>query len=139
MDDRCYPLKTWARRLIYLILGLMGVLAAVMVWLMLSGRLMVPLGLLPIGFLGYVMYLYLGIPLELCWQADGRLQVRGLMRTVTLDPGDIISLSGFTFYPGFLRLRHRRGRLLMFAFMDGLGDFISRLKAANPRVEIRVW
>lgn len=117
----------------------MGILAALVGWLMLSDRVFVPLGLLQIGFLAYAVYLYLCIPHELCWQADGRLEARSPMRTIILDPEDIVSLSGVTFYPGFLRLRHRQGRLLLFAFMDGLEEFISRLKAANPRVEIYVW
>ncbi len=139
MEGRCYPLKNWARKLIYVLMGLMGVLAALMVWLMLSGRLFVPPGLLQIGFLGFAVYLYFGIPQELCWQADGRIEARSPIRTIILDPEDIISLSGVTFYPGFLRLRHRQGGLLLFPFMDGLEEFLSRLKAANPRVEINVW
>lgn len=57
-------LRTLGRRMIYLLIGLMGILAALMGWLMLSG--------------------------------------------------EIISLSETTFYPGFLRLRYRQGRLLLF-------------------------
>ncbi len=125
--------------MIYLLIGLMGILAALMGWLMLSGRVFVPLGLLQIGFLGYAVYLYLCIPHELCWQAEGRLEARSPVKTVILDPGEIISLSGTTFYPGFLRLRYRQGRLLLFAFIEDREEFISRLKAANPRVEIYVW
>jgi hypothetical protein len=89
-----------------------------------------------LGVLAWVWYAYLRIPYAIHWPEDGTIEITSPLRRLTLAPRDIVSLKGMFLSPGFLKLRHTGGKIILLAQMDGLHEFIIRVKAANPQVEV---
>lgn len=90
-----------------------------------------------LGVLAWVWYAYLRIPYAIGWREDDTIEIRSPLRRLTLTPQEIVAIKGMFLSPGFLRLKHSGGTVRLMAQMDGLHEFISRVRAANPAVEVK--
>jgi len=86
--------------------------------------------------LAYNWYAFGSLPYAIDWEEGGVIEFHRFRGVARVHPLEVISLSGTFLYAGFLRLKHRGGAIYLFAQTDGMHEFISRLKAANPAVQV---
>ncbi len=91
---------------------------------------------LGLWILGWYVFLW-KTPLEIRWLNDETLEFRSVMASTKISVKDIISIK-MGGLPGrrSLTLRHSRGRIMLLSFPKD--EFLDRVKALNPQVEIRV-
>ena len=124
---------------IFAILGLMTVAGGVLVWFTATARLAgmpVPLALAWLGVLAWVWYAYLRIPYEIIQHGDNTLEFRSCLKATVLSLHDIVAIKGMFMSPGFVKIKHTRGAMVLMTQMTGMHEFISSVKTANPHVEV---
>ncbi len=87
---------------------------------------------------GYYWYFTLQIPSAIIWTDDGTIVFNAVIRTITMSPNEIVSIKpAFSTGIGFLAFRFRNRKILLLNQFDDFHEFITRLKSANPAIEIR--
>jgi hypothetical protein len=76
-------------------------------------------------------------PHKIVLDPDGTIAFISILRIRNLSARDILSIKpeGTTY--GFLVVRTERSKIRIIAQFDGFHDFLARLKAMNPAVELR--
>jgi hypothetical protein len=97
----------------------------------------VPFLLVWVGFVGFFAYQMLRMPSTIEWQSNGTVVFRGLIRSLSVPISEIQSIRPRGNGLGFLEIRFAGGRLQLLNQFDEFHDFLSRLKAENPKVELR--
>ena len=98
----------------------------------------VPFLLIWVGFVGFFAYRMLQMPSTIEWQGNGAVSFRGPIRTLSIPISEIQSIRpGGNNGLGFLEIRFIGGKLELLNQFDEFHDFLSRLKAENPKVELR--
>jgi len=107
-------------------LGLSGSPVGWVVWLL-------PLLLLLLARLWWV---YLKIPFIISVQDDHTLEFKSFLRVVNLAPRDIVGIRERLLLPGFLEIRHTRGKLLLTTQMTDIPELVAWIKQENPGVQV---
>lgn len=97
------------------------------------------LTLFPIGIGGMNLYSWLGIPHTITWPDNSSpIEFKSMIRTFTVIPGEILSIMPSAKWPpGYLEIRSRKRRFTIRNQFDGMHEFLTRLEAVNPRVELK--
>jgi len=94
-------------------------------------------GLFPLFGIAAI-YLQLAlIPYRIRWREDGAIDFVAWARTRTVRLEDLVSIKPDTSQVGFLRFKHRKGSFRLFPQFDGFHEFLTRVKTANPGIEMR--
>ncbi len=124
-----------------LIFGLLGLFLLVGVWIILeslrTARSLIWVGLLWLVVVGYVAYTYLALPYTILWQDDGMIGFKSVLRTFIVAPNQIRSIVPESWPIGFLIVKTQRGKLRLPNQFNDFHEFLARLEAANPGVELR--
>jgi len=67
----------------------------------------------------------------------GAIELTSLVRTRTLNPADIISITPDATQLGFLILKHRKGKIRLVHQFENFHEFLSNLKSVNPDIMLR--
>lgn len=92
--------------------------------------------LLSCGILVWNWIILLTIPHEIRFDSFDRVSFHSLARTLTLRAADIRSIKPYGIGGGFYLLRHNSGKIRLITQFTGFHEVVSRIKAANPMVEI---
>jgi hypothetical protein len=76
-------------------------------------------------------------PNRIRWQTNGVVDFVSWLRTRSIPIEDFVSVKPDNGQFGALRIKHRRGSLHLSPHFDGFHEFVARVKAANPNVELR--
>ncbi len=79
----------------------------------------------------------LRLPRRIVTHDDGRIEFISPIRRVEIASRDIIAIRPDRGQMGFLTVVYGSGKLRLFNQFDGFHEFLSRLKSANPSVELR--
>jgi len=79
----------------------------------------------------------LTIPYRIRVDDLGAIELKSLVRTRPLNPGDIISIQPDISQLGFLIIKHRKGKIRIVHQFDGFHEFLGNLKAVNPSITLR--
>ncbi len=77
------------------------------------------------------------IPYRIIWCENGAIDFVAWARTRSIRIDDLISIKPDASQVGFLRIKHRLGSFRLLPQFDGFHEFLTRLKAANPNIEMR--
>ena len=79
----------------------------------------------------------LGIPHKIMLHQDGTVEFTSVLRSRRIPVREIVSIKpeGTTY--GFLVVRTESSKIKLLAQFNGFHDFLTRLKAVNPLVELR--
>jgi len=99
----------------------------------------------PPWFMGFIFLAILGgnalwvlsIPHKIMFHQDETVEFISVLRRRRVPVREIVSIKpeGTTY--GFLVVRTESSKIRLFAQFDGFHDFLTRLKALNPAVELR--
>lgn len=89
-----------------------------------------------LGMLAWVWYAYLSVPYRIVVRDDHSLEFQSLLGCTTLNPHDLVSIRGVFLSPGFIKVKHTRGTLLLMGQMTGLHELIAHIREANPEVAV---
>jgi hypothetical protein len=95
------------------------------------------IGVIWLAFVGVFWWRISTIPHRIDVFADGRIVFVCLARRIPVLTSAVRSIKPAGNQIGFFVLRHDRGRILLLGQFDGFHEFLSRLKVANPAVELR--
>ena len=90
-----------------------------------------------VGFAGFYAYRMLQMPSTIEWLGNGAVSFRGPIRTLSIPISEIQSIRPDGNGLGFLEIRFIGGKLQILNQFDEFHEFLSRLKAENPNVELR--
>jgi hypothetical protein len=96
-----------------------------------------PLLLIWVGFVGFFAYRMLRMPSTIEWQSNGAVLFRGPILTLSIPISEIQSIRPGGHGLGFLEIRFAAGKLQLLNQFDEFHEFLSRLKAENPKIEFR--
>lgn len=85
---------------------------------------------------GYWFWL-LSFPHTISVSSDGMIEFMSYLRRRTVQACDVKSVEPEWTANGFLIVRTDHRAVTLFAQFDGFHDFLTKLKAINPRVELR--
>lgn len=97
----------------------------------------------PVGviFLVIMVVVYLGwmlsLPHRITFARDGTIEFISLLRRRTVRADEIRSIKPEGSQLGFFMVRTDRSKIRILAQFDGFYDFLTRLKAMHPNVELR--
>ena len=89
------------------------------------------------AILAWIWFRLLRLPRRIVTHPDGRIEFISPIRRVEIGAGDIIAIRPDRGQVGFLTVVHSSGKVQLFNQFDGFHEFLSRLKAAHPSVELR--
>ena len=95
------------------------------------------IGALWLFAVGLIWFKILTIPHRIEVLPDGLATFVSIARRIQVAPHDVESIKPAGNQIGFYVLRHAGGKVLLVGQFDGFHEFLSNLKAANPRVELR--
>lgn len=136
---KTYKLSRLFVAYLYGALGLMTLCGLWLFGMVLTGRLGAPAPLL-IGWPAMMAYLwlsYLRIPLRIELTPDNSIVFQSAISRKVLLPSDILSIKSMPLSPGFLTVKHSRGKISLISQIDGLYEFITTTKSLNPSIEVR--
>ena len=79
----------------------------------------------------------LGIPHKITFHQDGTVEFTSVLRSRKIPVWEIVSIKPEGTAYGFLVVRTESSNIKLLAQFDGFHDFLTRLKALNPLVELR--
>jgi hypothetical protein len=88
------------------------------------------------AIMAIVWNIFGSLPYAINWEEGGVIEFHRFRGILRVHPLEVVSLSGTFLSAGYLRLKHRGGAVNLYAQMDGMHEFISRLKTANPAVRV---
>jgi len=94
-------------------------------------------GFLFLAILGGNALWILSIPHKITLHRDGMVEFTSVLRSRTVPVRDIKSIKPEGTTAGSLVVRTESSKIRLFAQFDGFHDFLTRLKAVNPTVELR--
>jgi hypothetical protein len=94
-------------------------------------------GLLLLTILVLYLYWILCLPYRLTLSQDGALEFISVLRRRTVRAEEIKSIQPDSRQVGFLVVKTDRRKIRILAQFDGFHDFLTRLKAMHPGVELR--
>lgn len=89
-----------------------------------------------IGGIVYLWFVYLRAPFEIALLTDGRMEFRGLLRRVSLLPGEIEAITTSFWANQYITFRYRGGKITMPRDIPGLFDLLTELKKLNPQIRL---
>jgi len=95
------------------------------------------IGLIFLAVLAVNVLWILAIPYRITWSRDGVIEFISLYRRRTVRPGEIRSIKPASANFGFFIVQTDHGKIKILAQFDGFHDFLGRLKAVSPGVELR--
>jgi hypothetical protein len=84
----------------------------------------------------YLLY-FLSLPHRITFAEDGTVEFISLLRRRTVRAEEIQSIKPAGSQFGFFMVRTGQGKIRLLAQFDGFHDFLTRLQARNPGVELR--
>ncbi len=126
--------------LVLVVVGFVGMAAAFIVISTLAPSPKAPP--LPVGIallVVAVVYLVwiLSLPYRITLAEDGTVEFIGLLKRRTVRTEEIRSIKSQGFQFGFFIVQTDRGKIRILAQFDGFHDFLTRLEALHPGVELR--
>ena len=94
-------------------------------------------GLIWLAIAAINLFYLLSIPHRITLAADGTIEFISLVRRRTLRAEEIRSIKPAGSQFGFLLVRTERSKIRIPAQFDGFHDFLTRLQALHPGVELR--
>jgi hypothetical protein len=94
-------------------------------------------GVLLLAILGLYLGLILCLPYRITLAEDGTVEFISVLRRRTFRAEEIKSIKPAGSQFGFLLVRTDRGKIRLLAQFDGFHDFLTRLEALRPGVELR--
>lgn len=94
-------------------------------------------GVMFLVILLFSLWWILSLPSRITLAADGTVEFISRWRQWTVRAEEIRSLKPEGSHLGFLVVRTDRGKIRILAQFDGFHDFLTRLKARHPTVELR--
>lgn len=95
------------------------------------------IGFLPLfGLLIFFLQVALH-PYRIVWREMGTVDFVSWARTRSIRPEDFVSIIPDSMQLAQLRIKHRGGSFRLLPQFDGFHEFLTRLKAANPSIELR--
>jgi hypothetical protein len=79
----------------------------------------------------------LGIPHTIMFHQDETVEFTSVLRSRRIPVREIVSIKPEGTTSGFLVVRTESSKIRLLAQFDGFHDFLTRLKARNPAVELR--
>lgn len=98
-----------------------------------------PLFLGPVYFAlaGFICFYFLSLPYQITLNQDGTIEFISLLRRRTVQAHEIRSIQPASAHFGFLVVRTDQRKIRLLAQFDGFHDFLTRLQALHPGVELR--
>jgi hypothetical protein len=85
---------------------------------------------------GYWLWL-LSFPHTISLSSNGMIEFKSILRRRSVQAFDVKSVKPEWYAYGFLLVRTDQRTITLFAQFDGFHEFLTKLKALNPRVELR--
>lgn len=95
-----------------------------------------PILIVWLGLFAWICYYYLRIPVTIIWRDDGVLEFKSLLATTRVPVQDIMTVKATLLSWGFIKITYKGGSIKLLCQITGLYELLSRVKAANPAVEI---
>lgn len=92
--------------------------------------------LLALVLLSRAWWVYLKIPFIISVQEDNTLEFKSFLRVDNLAPRDIVAIREKLLLPGFFKIRHTGGKLLLTTQMTDIPELIGLIKKENPAVMV---
>ena len=116
----------------------MGLAIAVLPSLFQSPKAPPPLvGLIFLVFIVVYLLWILGLPHRITLAGDGSIEFTSVLRRQTVRADEIKSIKPEGTQFGFFMVRTDRSKIRILAQFDGFHDFLARLQAMHPNVELR--
>ena len=124
--------------LVLIVLVGMGLAIAVLPALSQSPKAPPPLvGLIFLVFIVVYLVWILGLPYRITFAGDGSIEFISVLRRQTVRAEEIKSIKPEGSQFGFFMVRTDRNKIRILAQFDGFHDFLARLQAMHPNVELR--
>ncbi len=94
-------------------------------------------GLIFLLVIGINVFYFLSIPHRITLASDGAVEFISLLRRRRVRADEIRSIKPASAHLGFLVVSTNRGKIRLLAQFDGFHDFLTRLQARHPGVELR--
>jgi hypothetical protein len=94
-------------------------------------------GVILLVVIGLNLVWVLSLPYRITFAGDGTIEFTSLWRRRTVRAEEIRSIKPEGSHLGFFTVRTERGKIRILAQFDGFYDFLTRLKAMHPNVELR--
>jgi len=94
-------------------------------------------GVIFLVVIGLNLVWILSLPYRITFAGDGTIEFIGLWRRRTVRAEEIRSIKPEGSHLGFFTVRTDRSKIRILAQFDGFYDFLARLKAMHPNVELR--
>lgn len=123
-----------------LLVAFVGGAAALITWSLTSQHPKAPplaVGLIWFGIVIIYLFFFLSMPHRITLASDGTVEFISLWRRRTVRAEEIKSIRPEGSQFGFFMVRTERGKIRLLAQFDGFHDFLSRLQAMHPGVELR--
>ncbi len=96
-----------------------------------------PIGLIWLAVAVAYLFYFLSLPHRITLSEDGTVEFVGLLRRLSVRADEIQSIRPQGAKFGFFTVRTARGNIKILAQFDGFHDFLTRLEALHPGVELR--
>lgn len=90
-----------------------------------------------LALLAWYIYQGLTTAVEVRVRGDGSVEFLGALKRVSMEPRAIRSVKGGLLTIYLITVVYDRGKIRLLTPIDGLHEFLSWLKQANPQVEIK--
>ena len=94
-------------------------------------------GLIFLVFIGSNLVWVLSLPYRITLAGDGTIEFTSVLRRQTVRADEIRSIKPEGSQFGFFMVRTDRRKIRILAQFDGFHDFLARLQAMHPNVELR--
>ncbi|MFI5332003.1 MAG: hypothetical protein ACHQ2F_13370 [Desulfobaccales bacterium] len=94
-------------------------------------------GVIFLVVIGLNLVWFLSLPYRITLAEDGTIEFISLWRRRTIRAEEIRSIKPAGAHLGFFMVRTESGKIRILAQFDGFYDFLTRLKAMHPGVELR--
>jgi hypothetical protein len=94
-------------------------------------------GLFFLAILGGNAIWVLRLPHKIMFHQDGTIELISVLTRRSVLARDVVSIKPEGTTSGFMVVRTARSKFRLYAQFDGFHDFLTRLKAVNPTVELR--
>jgi hypothetical protein len=94
-------------------------------------------GLIFLVFIVVYLLWMLGLPHRITLAGDGSIEFTSVLRRQTVRADEIKSIKPEGYKFGFFMVRTDRSKIRILAQFDGFHDFLARLQAMHPNVELR--
>ena len=88
-----------------------------------------------------LLYCWLTIPVEIQVLSEGTIKFNAPIKRTMVSVSDIKFIKRAAMSPGFLRIRHARGRITVMDEFYGENDLLTTLKSLNSEIDVegRAW